>query len=109
MQSGREDAIGRVGSVVEEAATRRRNALAAGEQDLTDCYAALCRRPVQWVIQSVGRRQRTAGSEGFTRAGASARIASVIYSPPPWNVANLRCNRLIRQFVLAFYRIHAAE
>ncbi|GAB1865557.1 hypothetical protein CAJAP_06636 [Camponotus japonicus] len=59
----------------EAARTRRRSALAAGEQDLTDCNAALCRRSVQWVIQSVGRRQR-AGSEEFTRA--AARLAKSI-------------------------------
>lgn len=42
---------------------------------------------MQWVIQSVGRRQKAAGSEGFTRAGASSRL--VIYMLPPRNVTNL--------------------
>lgn len=42
---------------------------------------------MQWVIQSVGRHQKAAGNQGFTRAGASSRL--VIYTLPPRNVTNL--------------------
>lgn len=46
-----------------------------------------------------GRWQRRVYESRCERAS----LASVIYMPPPWNVANLGCNRLIRQFVLAHY------